>query len=529
MPLSRRALLGTSAVTAAATLGGLSSKAPALVPAKGRAPKNIIFLVVDGMAASVMTMHDHLTQMTEGRRSTWSRLLDRPDVHRGWQDTRSLSSLVTDSAAASSTWGSGRRIWNGQLNIYPDGTELTPITHRMAAKGVRCGLVTTATITHATPAGFAVSCADRDLEALIAEKYLTSGVDVLMGGGNRFFAGDKRKDGKDLYADFRRAGFEVASDRDAALACRGSKILGIFADGHLPFTVDRDNDAELQRAVPTLAEMTRKAIDTLEGGREGFLLQVEGARVDHGGHANDIAAMIYDQRAFEEAIAVAMDFAERDGETLVIVTADHATGGPSLNGWGPEYFDATDGLRKVAGMKSSYGPILAQVGLKPTAARIQEVVKDRLAIEFTAPEAQAVADAVMKRSPFALSQFFSSPLSVMGLMLGNHTEIGFTSLNHTNDHVMVTAFGPWSHRVDGLMWNTQFHTLMCEAKGINPDNPKMSYDDAYRAMKRGASLPSEEIYALYGGGADETPEHAPLQSSFRFPSGRGSCTTMPPG
>ncbi len=512
MPLSRRSLLGTSAAgVAAATVGGfagLSAEAPALGPRRGRAPKNVVFLVVDGMAAQVMTMHDHLSQMTTGRRSYWSELLDREGVHRGWQDTRSLSSIVTDSSAASSAWGSGRRIFNAQVNVYPDGTELTPITHRMAAKGVRCGLVTTATITHATPAGFAVSCPDRDLEGLIAEKYLSAGVDVLLGGGNKFFAADKRKDGKDLYAEYRKTGFEVVQSRDALLASKARKVLGVFSESHVPYTVDRDNDPALQASTPTLAEMARHALENLKRSKEGFLLQIEGARVDHAGHSNDIAAMLNDQRAFEDAVRVAVEFAERDRETLVIVTADHACGGVSLNGAGFEYADATPGLLSVARMKSSYGPILAQLGAKPTAGAVQDAVRARLSVELKVAEAQAIADAIGGNSPFALSPFYASPLSVMGLMIGNTTKVGFTSLNHNNDHVMVTALGPWADRIEGLQWNTSFHTLLCEAKGVDPANPKMSYEDAMRAAKKGASVPSEEIYALYGSGDDECPEHS---------------------
>lgn len=515
MPLSRRDLLGGSAALAGTALAGSSLALPNAIAQRttkrGRAPKNVIFLVVDGMATQTMTMHDHLSQLMGKGRSYWSTLLDRPDVHRGWEDTRSLSSIVTDSAAASSTWGSGRRIWNGQLNVFPDGTELRPITQLMAEKGVRCGLVTTTTITHATPAGFAISCENRDLEALIAEKYLKAGVDVFLGGGNRFFAADKRKDKKDLYAEFRTAGFDVVKDRGALMASKSKKILGVFSDSHLPYTVDRDNDPALQASVPTLAEMATCALENLKGSKNGFLLQIEGGKVDHAGHGNDLAAMLNEQRSFEEAVKVAIEFAERDGETLVIITADHATGGPTLNGAGDEYADSTAGLRSVARMKSSYAPILAEVAKSPKAETLRAVTLEKLGVELTLPEAQAVIDAVAGKSPFGLSQFHRSASSTMALVLGNTTKVGFTSDNHSDDHVMVTAFGPWSGAVVGLQPNVMFNTLMRETKGIRHENPTMTFEDAERAMRakatdKGQALVREELQALYGAG-DEIGAH----------------------
>jgi|GEM_PF-5853748 len=137
----------------------------------------------------------------------------------------------------------------------------------------------------------------------------------------------------------------------------GRRLLGVFSDGHTPFSVDRNNDPLLQMSVPSLAEMASAAIDRLKSGSNGFLLQIEGGRVDHGGHGNDLAALVYDQIAFEEAVKVAVDFALSNGETLVVITTDHACGGPSLNGAGHEYGDSAAGLRTLTGMKASYAEV----------------------------------------------------------------------------------------------------------------------------------------------------------------------------
>jgi alkaline phosphatase len=515
MKLSRRSLLS---VGAAGVVAG-SISLPGLVSAqqsdfkigdrkwKGRRPKNIIFCVADGMATQMVSMSDYFQQLVKGNPSYWSQLLQRDDVHSGWQDTRSLSSIVTDSAAAASTWGSGRRIWNGQLNMFPDGTELRTLTSILLEAGVKVGLVTTTTMTHATPSGFSVNCHSRDLEALIAEKHLKSGVSILLGGGNKFFAADKRKDKRDLYGDFANQGFKVVKDRDSLLGLKADKILGIFSDSHLPFSVDRDHDANLQKSVPTLAEMAQVAIDNLKGNKNGFLLQIEGGKVDHGCHANDISAALFDQIAFEEAVKVAIEFAEKDKNTLVIITSDHACGGPSLNGAGDEYFDTTKGLVSIAQHKNSYGSLVDKMGKTPSTSLVQDLFAGSYGYKITVLEAQLIADTVAGKAPLGVLQLQNSVNSVLALVLQNYTKVGFTSNNHTNEQVMVTAYGPGSQHVLGLTYNIEFFDLMLAAKGLQWSNPKMNFEDAKRAMAKMKANLDPEIHAMYGAHDDECSCH----------------------
>lgn len=485
--LSRRELLGYGAagalgLAAPLALGQAADARPTFRFRRGHKPKNVIFMVADGMAASVPTMADHLRQLRDGKHSFWAECLKKPGFVRAWQDTRSLSSLVTDSAAASSTWGSGRWVWNGALNSFPDGTELKTLTRIMSEHGVRCGLVTTTTITHATPAGFAVSVPSRDLEPLIASKYLNAGVDVLMGGGDRFFNPDRRADKADVYAGFVKAGYRVVKARDEVLGLKAPRILGIFSDSHLPYSVDRDNDPAIAAKVPTLAEMVKVAITNLAGSKEGFLLQVEGGKVDHGAHANDLAAILYDQLAFEDAVRQAIAFAEKDGETLVIVTSDHATGGVSLNGAGSEYFDSTAGLLSVGGMKSSFEkltPLLKDQG----ASTVQDVLLDRLGLKVTGDDAQTIVAIMKGETPFKPSIFYRGTTQSLAVILGNYSKVTFTSGNHTSDHVMVMAYGPGSDTIPGLIQNTSFFDLILATKGLAHANPTMTKEEAMKHVK----------------------------------------------
>lgn len=479
MNLTRRALLGTMAASAATAACGFPTL-DAQRATRGKRPKNIIFMVADGMPISSVTVVDHLRQIRDGKRSYWAWLYDQPFVFNGLQDTRSLNSVVTDSSSASSAWGCGSWIWNGMTNVLPDKTEMRTLTTLMAEKGVKCGLVTTTTMTHATPSGFAVCSVQRDYEAEIATKYLGSGVDVLLGGGDRFFDATKRPDKRDLYADFAKAGFKVVKNRDDLMASNDPKLLGVFSNSHLPYTLDRNNDPALQKSVPTLAEMSKKALEILKksGSKNGFLLQIEGGRVDHGNHANDAAASLWDQMAFEDAVQAAIEFAIQDKETLVIITADHACGGLALNGAGAEYIDSTAGMKSILGMKSSFAPLLSAIGTSPDAKKVQDAVEAKLGIQMSTPDAELIVSSLKGQHPFGGSSFFKSVNGTLGMVVGNYSKITFTSGNHHSDHVLVTAFGPGAEHCAGLTQNTEFFKLMTGFKGIKHENPKMDFATA---------------------------------------------------
>lgn len=479
----RQLLAGTAGAFGMAALTPLAHGQGARRPIKR--VKNIIFCVSDGMSASIPTMVDHLTLINSGKNSYWGWLMKQDFATNGLQDTRSLNSVVTDSAAASSAWGCGRHIWNGQVNMFPDGTALRPIAHLMHEAGVKVGLATTATITHATPAGFAVSHMTRDDESGIAERYLADGaVDVLLGGGAKHFDPTGRKDKRDLTGEFAKAGFAVCRTRLEMLTSSSSRLLGLFSDSHVPYSVDRDNDPLLMASVPALAEMAAAAIERLRKNRKGFLLQIEGARVDHGAHSNDLAAAVYDQIAFENAVKIAVDFAMADGETLVVITSDHANGNPGLNGAGDEYIASTAGLKTLNGMRASYGNLFGKIAKPVQAPAVQETVEALLGIQLSGEEAQVVADAAAGKSPFASSIFYGALNPTLAIVLGNHTKITWTSTNHTSDHVFVTAVGPGREAFAGLTQNTAMFDMMLAAKGLKHANPTMSFEDAAKAYEK---------------------------------------------
>ena len=489
--LSRREMIGLGA------LGGVSLLSPRSAwalpapssPAEAHVrPKNIIFMVADGQSLGVPSLAEPFSHLVRGRGTHWARLMCDARSAPGFFETHALNTLVTDSAAASTAWASGSRVFNGSLNVLPDGTKLTPIGWLARSTGRRIGLVTTTTITHATPAGFASVQRSRDAEADIAAQYLGY-VDVLMGGGREFFAADRRSDGVDLVGRYVASGYRHWDSRSALAGVAGGapqKILGLFGTGHLPFTLDWQNQPELEATVPTLAEMTQAALTSLADSARGFLLQVEGGRVDHAAHANDAAAMLWDQLAFDDAIGVALAFAESREDTLVIVTSDHANANPGLNGIGASYADSTACFEVLAGAKASHGVIrqrlrrLAGDDRQVTADNVIEVVRDATGIELAAGEAEAIRAVASGQAPADLNRQHANFVGTLGQTLGNHNGIGWTGVSHTADLVLLAATGPGASRFRGLLRNTDAFTQLTELMDIRYCNPTMTPRQAAR-------------------------------------------------
>ncbi len=493
-PLSRREIieLGLAAGAIAATPAALragdepAARADAATPpgaANPERPRNIVFMVSDGMSLGVPTLTEAFARQTRGNGTTWQRLLTDPATAVGFFDMQSLNSLVTDSSAASSSWGSGVRIFNGAVNMLPDGRKLTTVAELAQGAGRRVGLVTTTTITHATPAGFAACQADRDSEAEIAPQYLNR-VDVALGGGAAFFDPRRRSDKRDLRGEFEAAGYAVWQKRDELLsAARPPRVLGVFDAGHLPMSVDRAQSAELQQRVPTLAEMSRRALELLAGGPQGFLLQIEGGRVDHAAHNNDAGAIFREQLDFDDAIAAVLDWARPRGDTLVVITTDHGNSNPGLNGTGGNYRSTNECFARVAAATASTEELLrrgqaALHGAKGGVDAVSELIRDALGVELSRGEAEYLTRALAGDAGGEIFKQHAKPAGALGRVLGNHNGIGWTGTSHTADWAPILAVGPAKSRFAGILANTVAFEHMIELMGVRHVNPRMTPEES---------------------------------------------------
>jgi alkaline phosphatase len=370
----------------------------------------------------------------------------------------SLTGPVTDSAAASSAWGGGERVINQRLNVTPDGGEPEPILVTARRSGLRTGLVTTARMTHATPAGFLVNIDHRDKEDAIAAQYLERGADLFLGGGSKHFAAATRADGEDYFARFGQAGYTVVQDRDGLMGVKGNAgpLLGIFGADHLPYTIDHVNQPELLARVPTLAEMTRVALQRLGDGGHGFLLQVEAARVDHGAHDNDTPASLFDQLAFDDALAVAVAFRQQHPETVLIVTTDHGNANPALNGSGPAYRDSDERFARLQGARSSYQKLWNQLDDSMGSGQIKQKIHGASGIDLTDDQLKDVVR-LLHGERWHPHKAQASPLVTFAALMANHTSVGWTGTTHTADYSPLLVQGGAAADLPQLLLNTELH------------------------------------------------------------------------
>lgn len=454
------AVLGTSLLNALEPVNSLLN--PTGEKAIGSA-KNIIFLVSDGMSSGTLTMANLLSERMYGRESKWISLYRENKVKRAFMDTASANAMVTDSAASSSAWGGGVRVNNGKINVNADGSFNTPILQKFKTAGKKVGCVTTVPITHATPAGFCINNNSRGDQQEIALQYLPLKFDVMMGGGDKYFNATKRSDQIDAYAKYEKANYQIAKTKAQMLALNNKKpILGVFDEDALPFTVDYNHDKNLQNQVPTLAEMTLQAIELMKDHANGFVLQVEGGKVDWAAHTNDSAGLLFDQIAFDQAVEKAMEFAEKDGNTLVIITTDHGNGNPGLFG----DHDSNQKFDLLQKFKHSNDWVLNNVKPNFTTASLIELIYNAQGYKITTEQAKNIMTHYEKLDGGGIYNAYKLPFELFGKIQADYTAIAWGAMEHSADYVELAAYGPGSELMNPFVSNTELHHLMLNAAGI---------------------------------------------------------------
>lgn len=425
--------------------------------------KNIIFMISDGMSNGTLSMANLYSKNILGKESNWMNLYTENKVSRALMDTASASSIVTDSAAASSAFGGGIRVKNGSLNIGTNGENHLPIWQKFKKRGKKAGCVTTVTITHATPAGFCINSAKRSAEPDIAEMYAEFGFDVMMGGGDEFFNPEKREDKKNVYDSYTKKGYQILKNRsDLQKIDKNKPVLGVFNTGALPYSVDKANTPDLKEK-PSLAEMTKAAIDQMKDHKQGFVLQVEAGKVDWAAHANDVAALIHDQLAFDEAIKVAMDFAEKDKNTLVIITTDHGNANP-----GTIYnADATKKFESISNYKFTNEFLLNNIHADFNIQQVKDWIFENNKFSASDEEAKHLLNFYQGlEKEDGLYNYKKLPYKNYSELQKKHNSVGWISMDHSGDYVELAMYGPGSQLLKPFVKNTDLHYLMLEAAEI---------------------------------------------------------------
>ena len=282
--------------------------------------KNVILLIGDGMGLSQMST---IYYYNDGKMPNFSRFR-----HIGLMNTSSATEKITDSAAGATAFATGTRSYNGAISVDTNKKDLPTIIEIIEKIGIKSGLIATSSITHATPACFYAHVESRSMHEEIARHLSQSAVDFFAGGGLRFFT--QRSDKINYYTQLLKKGFEIDTVKlDMEEKFKPGKKYGYFV-------AENGLDSKLNGRGDFLKDATDRALTYLSKAEKGFFLMVEGSQIDWEGHDMNSEGIIEEVKDFDKAIGEALDFAEVDGNTLVIVTADHETGGYALS---PAYKD----------------------------------------------------------------------------------------------------------------------------------------------------------------------------------------------
>lgn len=277
-------------------------------------PKNIILMIGDGMGPAQVNTLRYLK--AEGESAIWK------FPYRGTSMTYCLSDSITDSAAGGSALATGKKTTKGYLSINTDSTANETLLEWANQRNMATGIVVTCGLTHATPASFYAHCSDRDAYEEIAKQFTFSNIDYAVGGYLNNFLPDKRKDGLNLIDSLKQQGYTIIYSLDELLQHSDLQTIGILSKKQPPKASKRHN---------WLTTATQQALAALSKSEQGFVLMIEGSQIDWACHVNNYSYFKDEILDFDNAVQVVYDFAQTNKETLVIVTADHETGGMKIS------------------------------------------------------------------------------------------------------------------------------------------------------------------------------------------------------
>ncbi|PCF63990.1 alkaline phosphatase [Staphylococcus intermedius] len=438
--------LGTGNVASASSAGGAPDQQATLY-GDTKHPKNVIFLVGDGMGPSYNTAYRYFADNPDTKEIERTAF---DDYLVGTQQTHSDDEKenITDSAAAGTAISTGHKTYNGAIGVDKQQNDLETVLERAKKIGKSTGLVSTSEITDATPAAYAANVDDRDKKDEIAQQFYDQRIqnqhkiDVMLGGGAKYFG----EENGNISQKFKKDGYGVVTNRQELENASENQLLGLFADENMSLEIDADNDQ------PELADMQNAALNRLSKNDKGFFLMVEGASIDKQGHSNDVTGVMSEMEAFEKAFANAIDYAKANPDTLVVATADHSTGGLSMGEggtyeWNPE---------PIQQMKHSGKWMTEQI---VDGKGVEETIRAGYGFDLTSKEIKAIqqeADQLKQldeesddyeKQQQKLADAIQAPIN-------KKSNTGWTTTGHTGVDANTYAFGPGADQFRGNIDNT---------------------------------------------------------------------------
>ncbi len=418
-------------------------------------PKSVIVYMIDGMGWGQLQL---LFDAAESRGETTAMGLVSKQGNTAYCGVSPRGALVPESGASASAFATGHKVSNRSLAQLSGGKRLENIFELAKKEGKATGLVTTARLTHASPAAFLVHMPQRDNEYEIAERVVSSGVDILLGGGRRYFP-------TSLLNRAESEGYRVVRAFERLDAAPGTKLLGLFAERTFPFALDR---GRVKEQVPSLEEMTRTAIARLSRDPDGFVLVVDARLIDEASHYHDAAGVLVEMRQADQAVAAGLRFLEDHPDTLLLVVSNHDTGGMGMvYQANPARWGGPTELARIAGQRASLHWILGEIWRKSERGKaldaplVQGVLRSYFPrdVPIREQDARAVIDALSlgpKRSPFA----YSPASHAIAKILEPYYLVAWNTGTHTSSPVPCFGIGPGSEALRGFLENTDvFHII----------------------------------------------------------------------
>lgn len=300
--------------------------------------KNVILMIGDGMG---------LNQVSAAWLANRGALNLDNFKKTGFSRTYAANKLITDSGASGTAMACGQKTNYHSIGVDIAGNELNSLTDLAHTKGLATAVVVTCGLTDATPAAFCASSIDRDLEEDIAADFLSCNVDFLLGGGRKLF--NQRADQRNILNEMTQKGYTVTSTWHETVKINSGKVMAVLEDGQLPLYPERGT---------LFQDASMKALEFVGKNDKGFFAMLEGSRIDDCGHWNDLPKLIQEVFDFDQTIGKVLQWAENDGETLVIVLADHETGGLILLG-GDIASGKVEGSFSTGGHSGIFVPVYA--------------------------------------------------------------------------------------------------------------------------------------------------------------------------
>lgn len=423
--------------------------------------KNVILMIPDGQSVGATTL---------ARWYNGGKALTIDEMACGLVRTYSSDAAIADSAPSGTAMATGFKSHTGFVGVLPDvnsmpgmnplakGDERKPVASVLEAAqltGRATGIIATSEIMHATPADFTAHDPSRKNYDNLSEQQVYQEVDVVLGSGESYFTKEERGDGEDLVSEIKNMGYDYVTTIEEMNNSDSEKIWGMFAPVDMAYDFDRDPAKE-----PSLAEMTAKAISTLNKNENGFFLLVEGSKVDWAAHANDPIGVISDTLAFDNAVKVALDFAKKDGNTVVISVTDHGNGGITIGN------TATDSTYDKVHIDEYINPLKkatltgegVEKQLNDDRSNIVEVMSKYYGVnDLTDEEIEAIRETEEGSLNYTV-----------GPIISKRANIGWTTTGHTGEDVPLYIYAPDNcEKLHGVVENTDIAKYISRVMGFD--------------------------------------------------------------